>query len=569
MKYYPNPTNRKKILVREDYLLTPISKITFSDEMLDVGNFTTEDGEYLVSNATVHNCPFYSEGDNKNQKLCDACLNDKSTLTGFSRRREDPVKIQSLIKQGASLTDLRDRYVKKQIDPPDNICLYWSLKGSTATYLLMTYPYIVSEEVRRSAGIDELIEHSLLIVDEAHSLEGTTSLSDSYISLNSLVRVKEQFESLLKSGNLSISQQGRHAVENVLRSIADVVLKFGDSLGMVHKDRTKLSLAFDLLSDEIESIRAISELIQERRLDALLKRPELQIADPFFRTLEFIEQTHEESLELFSSGSEALVLKLVDPAEILQFLNKARGLLLMSGTFPSTDYVKKVWGIRGSVESVDVVQDYPQDYYSVFPRDAKRFEIMSNVSSEYKGRNSGVWDRYAKIIDRAFIDSQKHILVGCSSYHIAEQIFERVKVPKLCEDRNTAHQEIMEKLLSPGAQYALICVVRGKLLEGVEFIDRAAGLSIIDTVIIAGIPFAVPDDYYRFRAKRILTRLGYDAEKYRDYKSVEHRLFSLQPAIVAIKQAIGRGIRTPKDRIRVILADERFDNSFWRRELFQ
>jgi Rad3-related DNA helicase len=41
----------------------------------------------------------------------------------------------------------------------------------------------------------------------------------------------------------------------------------------------------------------------------------------------------------------------------------------------------------------------------------------------------------------------------------------------------------------------------------------------------------------------------------------------MQPALTAVRQAIGRAIRTPSDRATIFLADSRFNEPFWRQEL--
>jgi len=36
------------------------------------------------------------------------------------------------------------------------------------------------------------------------------------------------------------------------------------------------------------------------------------------------------------------------------------------------------------------------------------------------------------------------------------------------------------------------------------------------------------------------------------------------PALIAVKQAIGRAVRSEKDRVRVWLLDKRFDSLWWK-----
>lgn len=64
---------------------------------------------------------------------------------------------------------------------------------------------------------------------------------------------------------------------------------------------------------------------------------------------------------------------------------------MMSGTMPGADYVSRVRGLKREIEEIRVERDYAQDYYSVFPRDAKRFEFVDSVTTRFgeRGRTLG------------------------------------------------------------------------------------------------------------------------------------------------------------------------------------
>ncbi len=137
----------------------------------------------------------------------------------------------------------------------------------------------------------------------------------------------------------------------------------------------------------------------------------------------------------------------------------------------------------------------------------------------------------------------------------------------------TSHEEVLRKLQEGREEkkrYAIISVAHGKLVEGIEFIDEDKGDSLIDTVVIAGIPYPVPDAYHRRSAESILKRLGTeeggysDDGVYIDVGRLKAMYFLMQPALIAVRQAIGRAIRTPSDRATIFLADSRFNEPFWR-----
>lgn len=163
------------------------------------------------------------------------------------------------------------------------------------------------------------------------------------------------------------------------------------------------------------------------------------------------------------------------------------------------------------------------------------------------------------------------------SYGIAEKVSRYLSIPHIREWKMTGHEEVVRRLQEgreEGKRYAMISVAHGKLVEGIEFVDEERGDSLIDTVVIAGIPYPVPDEYLRRRAEVILKRLGIDevggVDENGDVVDVGRlrvMYFLMQPALMAVRQAIGRAIRTPRDRATVYLADSRFNEPFWRQEL--
>jgi DNA excision repair protein ERCC-2 len=309
------------------------------------------------------------------------------------------------------------------------------------------------------------------------------------------------------------------------------------------------------------AVKEAYDLIEMIRRSMVSKEPKRVLRNPFYSICSFVGSLleNEYDYELFAvAGRERLELKVLDPASFLSPLNEAKGLLLMSGTMPSKDYVEKVWGI-GGCEEIRISKEYPEDYYSVFPRDAKSIEVISDVTTAWQVRKKGGdrWSRrYAEIADAAFNMAKKSVLVSCPSYSVAQRIFESVKSPKYLETRETSIQDVVEKVIE--SRIVVVAVARGKVLEGVEFVDGNA--SLVDCVIIAGVPFPVPDELHEWRARKIMRRLVV-SENDSNFKSA---YFMREPALTLVRQAVGRAIRFPSDRATIYLADERFGSDFWR-----
>jgi len=101
----------------------------------------------------------------------------------------------------------------------------------------------------------------------------------------------------------------------------------------------------------------------------------------------------------------------------------------------------------------------------------------------------------------------------------------------------------------------IIAVGRGKLAEGIELTEE--GRSLISDVALVGIPFPFPDDYNKLRAQAIASRVG---------RAKEEMLTKI-PALITVRQAIGRAIRGPNDSATIWLLDSRYDNPWWKSRL--
>ena len=536
----------------------------------DIHHFYGNELDFTYLVGKKRSCPFYSEGDDAGAKLCEACLQlKKGSALSPPRRIIDPNKVRLLMKQeNYTLHRLKERYVQADLVEPDNICLFHSVKDMPSDFTLMTYPYIFSSKPRKSIDLESLLGSSLVIIDEAHNTEDITSLFERRLSLDRIRKTGNVFSKIANQGMLWIEPKEVREVEAALSAISELVLEFADPEGKSRyrdKDALKARLLVELAS-EIAKIRRISNAIQNVRVEILKRKGSMDlISDPFSSLIAFLDDLNEnDSLELFSDGLDAIVLRVVDPSVVLSILKDAKGLLLMSGTLPSADYIQKVWSLGENPESINVERDYSQDYHSVFPRNARTFEFNTSVTTTFVKRTAATWSQYAEIIERAFGESTKSVLVCCPSYDLADKISQHLKSPFIVEQKKTSHAEIASKLNGLSSRYIVLSVARGKLLEGVEFTSNGDGQSLIDTVVIAGIPYSVPDEYHDYRARRILARLNVSDED-PNFTNLKFEYFLKQPALVTVRQAIGRAIRSPEDRVKVLLLDSRFAaDHFWK-----
>jgi Rad3-related DNA helicase len=99
-------------------------------------------------------------------------------------------------------------------------------------------------------------------------------------------------------------------------------------------------------------------------------------------------------------------------------------------------------------------------------------------------------------------------------------------------------------------------------LEVVELVE--AGKSLIDSVVIAGIPYPAPDDLYKLRFAKVTHRLEIE-DGVEEIGQFEREYFRHEPALMTVRLAIGTAARYPEDRTKIILADNRFGGTNWKR----
>ena len=421
------------------------------------------------------------------------------------------------------------------------------------------------------------LEHSFLFIDEAHSLENATSMFEQEIQLEDIQRAKTQMLAMMNEGFVPphVDVKMAKAIPGTLDGLASLFHKYLEAPGPAHKDKAAFKIDLSkldekLVAEDIQAgfynLRRYSEEIGNLRTYMQKRKSSARITDPLYDIVQFLNALGDNALEIFSQGK-GLALKLVDPARILYILRQAGNLMLMSGTMQDADYIRKVWSIgRSEIEVIRLDLEYREDYEKVFPRANKQFVLDLNSTSRFASRDESTWQRYAQLIDKNFALRKKSALVMSPSYKIAKAISENLISPFILEERHTSHAEVLERVRRN--RCVILAVANGKLMEGVEFVDYRDNSSLVDMIMICGIPYGVPDEYDDFRADTIMKRLGYTDKTARQlYKFKKFQYFLLQPAIITVRQAIGRAIRNPGDKATLILADSRYRDSPWKREL--
>jgi Rad3-related DNA helicase len=231
-----------------------------------------------------------------------------------------------------------------------------------------------------------------------------------------------------------------------------------------------------------------------------------------------------------------------DPAIWLSKLNNYRYILL-SGTMPSRDYLKTVWGLN-NFEYINAMSLWSstslKDHF-------KGANIFIDDSIYYiKEERPNYRKKVAEVIKQYSVKDGLNLVI-VPSYNELEAY--RSLLPNaFFEDPRPDVLDRVKKL-SDGA--IVFAVAGGKLSEGIEVLDNE-GRSRIKTVFVVGLPLPEYKDPYLDKVIEVVSkRVGRNPESFK-------WVILYEKAVIKVKQAIGRAIRGPNDSANIYLVDKRF-----------
>ncbi|WP_243678220.1 helicase C-terminal domain-containing protein [Vulcanisaeta distributa] len=242
----------------------------------------------------------------------------------------------------------------------------------------------------------------------------------------------------------------------------------------------------------------------------------------------------------------SLVYKCIDPSVVSSpVINEANGVVLMSGTLPPRDYVMSMLGIsRGIVEYRIGFRDYvrPENYGVL---------IYDGVTTRYVERDEEEYAKIANVLSRIYqaYALDKAILSIFPSYTVLKSVRKYLNpgVKYIMELGSTSIDDLIKDLRNDRKRL-IMAVAGGKLVEGVEY--RLGTENLLGLIIIVGVPYPEPNDYLDDVMEILAARLN--------DRKLAWELTYQWPAIVRIKQAVGRAFRSESDRALIILMDRRF-----------
>jgi len=231
-----------------------------------------------------------------------------------------------------------------------------------------------------------------------------------------------------------------------------------------------------------------------------------------------------------------------DPAMWLTKLNDYRYILL-SGTMPSPDYLRMVWGLT-NFEYINAMSLWGRTSLKDHFNGAKIY-VEENI--EYtKARRKDYRSKIAEIIKKYSAKDGLNLVILPSYEEIEayKPLFPRA----FFED---PRPDVLDRVRSLPDGTIVFAVAGGKLSEGIEMLN-GNGKSRIKAVFIVGLP--IPE-YKNPYLDKMIESVSKRVEK--DPKTFKWVVL-YEKAVIKVKQAIGRAIRGPGDSATIYLIDKRF-----------
>lgn len=439
------------------------------------------------------------------------------------------------------------------VDELKNICFEFGMCphraameiGKHADIVVCDYNYIFSDMLDTMLDkFEEGLKDIILIVDEAHNLPDRIRqhLSD-YLTpftikeaLKEVKRYDRQLQGHLASFISLFDKLAQEVPVNEEQTVekALVVRKIEGSL----KESLETSKTFD---DFIDALTLVGKEAAKKGADRSLA---LEMAE-FLRG--WIND-YPSCLRLFQNEDlPKLSYKVLDPSVMSKdVFASVHASILMSGTLYPTEMYADILGIS---EDKAILREYT----SPFPKENRPVIVTNKLTTAYKKRGPEMY----KNIATSIVDITNHIkgnlAVFFQSYqmlfNISKLMSHNLKKRIITEDREMSKQDkdkihniLVKSRKDKGA--ILLGVMGGSLSEGIDYEDN-----VLESVIVVGLPLAPP-------SLEVEALQNYYAQKFDEERGLYYGY--INPAMNKVMQALGRCIRSEKDRAVVVLMDDRF-----------
>lgn len=452
-------------------------------------------------------------------------------------------KIRDVLGKSLTRYDVFDPGRVARIAAAHHICPF-ELQLDLSLYvdvIICDYNYLFDPLVYFRRYFDNDASHMLVLVDEAHNLvdRGRDMYSASLDS------------SAFEKARKSIRRLDHKKIKNANNRIAKLFKQLKENS---NEGETVLD---DFDAKTIRSFEAFLLAAQDinrnhhQYVDEAFRQFYLDV-NRFLKILELVDDSF--TLFVTKSGGDFIKISIycLDPSRHLhKSLAQVKGRILFSATLSPYDYYVDVIG--GSKEDPVLLLPSP------FEAEKLLLMIAPTVSVKYKNR-SETYKLVAQYIENFVSHKLGNYLIYTPSHAYLNELINVLSFPEDCEViiqnremSDTDKEKFLEHFtLNPTQTTIGIVVVGGVFGEGIDLIaDRLIGVAVIGV----GLP-----------------QIGFERDLIRDYFNKRgqqgYEYAYVNPGMNRVMQAVGRVIRSEKDRGMALLIDDRFLNTRYR-DLFK
>ena len=454
------------------------------------------------------------------------------------------------------------------------ICPYYLSKEllKHCRVVALTYIYLVNPFMRAFLfkTLEQNIENCILVFDECHNLPELTmhtmSIGETLYGIKRAIKEYNQHD-----------PTGQHSI--ILKFLKHFKTYFDRLRQEYGEPREEMEIAIDptAVKEYFEtflqhhghySLRSVAQEIQRlgREIRHRMIDEGQQARSSVFHFGSFLEQflqTYKDVQYLhyiiFSRQRIQYYIRCIDCRGLLRPLQRARGIISMSGTLEPIDAYLEICGFPTRTRRRVLPSPFHQRKVMVLTCREIDITFYNRTEEQYRL----LADRCLEVI-RA---TPGNTAIFCASYEVLEGLLSasiRREVKELGRpfyserrDRSSKENDVMIARFKAdgrkGTQAVLVGVCGGRNSEGVDF----PGPELL-TVVILGIPLAR-------RTHSVEALIAYYTEQFGAWKGPEYA-YTL-PALRRANQAAGRPIRTLHDLGVIVLLDSRYTWSSYRRFL--
>jgi Rad3-related DNA helicases len=405
-----------------------------------------------------------------------------------------------------------------------------------AKVVVSTYPYLLSPYIRERFmdWIETPMEKIIVIFDEAHNVpEFLRMINSASFSVADINKARDEVE---KYGDKTFNNLSLSLSLNYIEEALEYI--FSDGPRILTPDDAKEAFMKSFSSGTIEISRLLEQMvyvgegIKEMKLNEG-KLPRSYIYRTAVLSQLLMEDSGAEFVRIVDDSEQRINLRFLDVSNQLNFLKQFKSVLFISGTLTPFEKFKDELGIEEANERAISVP-YLESNLRVLYTDEVNLSYYKRLESE---------EKLLEILEDFINRTSYNTMVLATSYEQLSKIRDlNFKRKIFFERKNITNLELADMIESFKQNGGVLMgVINGRLSEGLDLPGK-----FLEVAIIAGIPYPKPspetnamETYYDMKFKK-----GW----YYAYEAV---------AIMKLKQALGRLIRSPKDRGVAIILDSR------------